>query len=211
MIGLSFVSVGCGNSSSRAIDPATATAGVHKAVVAAVATAHSEDISEAKFIALATVAQLAGHDAVRYHDLAAKATAEAEKVLARPAPSMTSTLGAVVRPAPPEASTSQSGSSQPNLLDLNGNGNYKSKSITTPPTGWHFTYSYTCKPTGVAGYFEISVGDPTSPLSSPQQIVFETNKAAKSGDSGQLAGGQWFLQVETFGNTCSWHITVPKS
>jgi hypothetical protein len=104
------------------------------------------------------------------------------------------------------------GSSAPaTIIDLTGNGNYTSKNFDTPPNGWKFSYDYSCKwDSGTSG-ISIGVGDAQNPNADPGPIVFEDSVKKKSGTSDALNGGSWYFKVETFGNTCSWHVSVPKS
>jgi hypothetical protein len=89
--------------------------------------------------------------------------------------------------------------------------NYTSKNFDTPATGWKFNYDYTCKWDSGSGGISIGVGDARNPSADPDPIVFEESVKKKSGTSDALNGGSWFFKVDTFGNTCSWHVSVPKS
>jgi hypothetical protein len=104
------------------------------------------------------------------------------------------------------------GSSAPaTIIDLTGNGNYTSKNFDTPATGWKFAYDYSCKWDSGANGISFNVGDARNPNAEPDPVVYETSIQKKSGTSDALNGGSYYLKVETYGNTCSWHVSVPKT
>jgi hypothetical protein len=104
------------------------------------------------------------------------------------------------------------GSSGPDtIIDLKGSGDYTSKNFDTPATGWKFTYDYSCKWVGVSSGISFNVGDIRNPNAGPDPVVYERSIQKKSGTSDALDGGSDYFKVETYGNTCSWHVSVPKS